>query len=191
KAAEERSVALRRTLSLSPTSPLPARKLAYHCQVPIIGPNQVPGMPVEHIEQLLMIDSWGWSAVTVPVGDWSLIICNTSHPPDRFESDVMHELSHLLCGHKAARIVDIDGLPFPLREFNSDQEDEAIWHAGCLQIPRPALLWALRRGMDNESIADHFGASEHLVRYRRNVTGVDRQIASAARYRRNRTGQST
>jgi len=47
---------------------------------------------------------------------------------------------------------------------------------GCLQIPRPALLWALRRQMTTPEIADHYGASEKMVRYRRNVTGVDAQM---------------
>jgi len=45
-----------------------------------------------------------------------------------------------------------------------------------LQITRQGLLWAIRKQMGNDEIAQHYGASEALVRFRRNLTGVDRQM---------------
>lgn len=183
QAAERRAIALREALRLSPIAPLSARQLADHMSVPIISPPQVPGLSSQHLEQLLAIDAWGWSAVTIPIDDWALIIYNIAHPADRFESDVMHELAHLLCRHRPARMLTFPGFPFPLREFDPDQEEEAIWLGACLQLPRPALWWALRRGMDANTIATHFGASHAIVQYRRNVTGVDRQLAAARRRR--------
>lgn len=68
-----------------------------------------------------------------------------------------------------------------LSRFDAAQEAEAAYLGGCLQIPREGLLWALRRHMSTAEIARHFGASELMVRYRRNVTGVDRQVARRVR----------
>lgn len=44
---------------------------------------------------------------------------------------------------------------------------------GCLQIPRRGLLWAIQRQMTQTEIAVHFHASEEMVRFRSNVTGVN------------------
>lgn len=90
----------------------------------------------------------------------------------------MHELAHILCEHEPSKLVQIDPSIPVLRTFDPVQEDEAIWLGGCLQLPRPALLWAIRRGMDNTAIEKHFCASDDIVRYRRQITGVDRQLSS-------------
>ena len=182
KASEERSLALRRELALSSTAPLPARVLAQYLGVSVISPEQIRGLRADDVKQLLEVDNWAWSAVTIQFDLNTLIIYNSSHPAGRQESDIMHELAHVLCGHIPAQIGNLLGLDFPLREFPDEQEEEAAWLAGCIQIPRGALLRAVSQKMSNSEIAQHYGASEQLVQFRRNVTGVDRQLL--ARHRR-------
>lgn len=131
------------------------------------------------LRQLLRIDANSWSGVTLLISDQAFIIHNPQHSVRRQESDLMHELAHLRCGHQPVAITSIPGLPFLLREFDAEQEDEATWLGGCLQLPRPALLWAIRRGMDTEQISQYYTASTSLVRFRRGKTGVDRQIQSS------------
>jgi hypothetical protein len=89
----------------------------------------------------------------------------------------MHELAHILCNHQPAQLVKLDYFPIPIRSYDPVQEEEASWLGGCLQLPRDALLWAIRRGMNNPMIVEHFGASMDLVRYRRQITGVDFQVS--------------
>ncbi len=89
----------------------------------------------------------------------------------------MHELSHVLCNHEPGNIIPRGVLPFATRTYDAAQEEEATWLGACLKLPREALIWAVRRGMSDRQIADHFLASTDLVRFRRGVTGVDLQIA--------------
>lgn len=70
----------------------------------------------------------------------------------------------------------LDYFPYPIRSYDPVQEDEASWLGGCLQLPRSALLWAIRRGMNNDMMVDYFGASMDQVKYRRQITGVDFQV---------------
>ncbi len=96
----------------------------------------------------------------------------------------MHELAHIWCRHQADLIEPAGRLPWATRTFNSEQEAEAAWLGGCLQVPREALLWFLQRRFDNAAIAAHFGASEEMVQFRRNTTGIDRQLQRALHFRR-------
>jgi Zn-dependent peptidase ImmA (M78 family) len=80
----------------------------------------------------------------------------------------MHEFGHVLLKHKIVRFDPNTGLP--LRQQTN--EDEATYLGGCLQIPRRGILWAVQRKMKQAEIAAHFNASEEMVRFRSNVTGV-------------------
>jgi Zn-dependent peptidase ImmA (M78 family) len=91
----------------------------------------------------------------------------------------MHELSHVLLGHEPARVdVTEDGL-LMLNTFDRLQEEEANWLAGCLLLPRNALMAIRGRGLDLRTAARNFGVSLDMLRYRLNVTGVEYQLARA------------
>lgn len=175
--AEKQAVLQRQQLGLRPEAPLVARRLAAHLGIIVVGPESIPGVTPALLHQLLRIDPSSWSAATVSCNGCTAIIHNTAHDLSRQESDLMHELSHVLCKHPPARIVPLDGMAVALREYRAAHEDEATWLGGCLQIPRPALLWAIQRGMDEAAMVEHFGASDKMVQYRRNMTAVDIQLA--------------
>lgn len=180
--AEKKSIEFRRILGLQPLSAMPALRLAAHLGVIVIAPSAIPGIPAEVVKCLLGECRGLWSAVTIVASDKVLIVYNASHAGTRQESDLMHELAHLICEHKPARIEPPGKFPWALRTFDPVQEEEAEWLGGCLQIPRDAILFLVRRGYNNEAIAAQFGASEDMVRFRRNMTGVDKQIAHAANF---------
>lgn len=175
--AEKTATEYRRRVGLAPFSPLSALRLATTLGVFVIGPADVPGLSNDMIESLLGEGQDVWSAVTIIAGERTIIVHNTAHGDTRRESDLMHELAHLICKHKPTRIEPVGKFPWALRTFDPDQEKEAEWLGGCLQIPRDAILFLAKRGYDNTSIAEHFGASEDMARFRRNMTGVDKQIA--------------
>lgn len=174
--AERRSLEFRAKLNLSANSPLPGRVLARHLGIVIISPEQVPGLSANDLKLLTEDCKW-WSAGLLKSEKGTLILLNTSHNPARQESNIMHEIAHEDCGHEPVGFYQQPGCPFPLRSFDASHEGEAEYLGACLQIPRDGLLWALKRRMTSAEIANYFGASEEMVRYRRNTTGVDAQLS--------------
>lgn len=177
--AERVALEQRRLLLLNEREPLFARALTKRHKVRVLTPDEIPHISLEDLRQLLEIDDSGWSGVTLYARGKPWIIHNTSHSPARQESDLTHEVAHIVCKHQPDRLIAIEGTSFVLRTYNDEQEQEANWLAGCLKLPRTALLWAVKRGMDNELIAQYFHASLQLVQYRRNVTGIDSQLRRA------------
>jgi Zn-dependent peptidase ImmA (M78 family) len=70
-----------------------------------------------------------------------------------------------------------------LRTHNEEQEQEADWLAGCLLLPRDALLLIRRKGTTDEDACLEYGVSLAMLRFRINVTGVDAQLRHARRSR--------
>jgi hypothetical protein len=132
-------------------------------------------MTAADISQLTREDPWSWSAVSGSYNGTTFVIVNDAHSPARQESNLHHEAAHLISGHRPSGLLQIDGLT--LREYDQGAETEAEWLAGCLHLPRAALLAAIRRGEDETIIGQNFLASAEMVRFRRSVTGIDRQLA--------------
>ena len=95
-------------------------------------------------------------------------------------SDLVHEIAHILLGHKPARIDLTEEGSLMLSTYSRQQEDEANWLAGCLLLPREAIVLIRRQGMDPAVAARKYGTSMDMLRYRINVTGVDHQLARQA-----------
>jgi len=180
---ENTAVAYRRELMLKPVDPLEPRRLAKHLGIVVWNAEEVPGVPVDALQILLREDPWSWSAVTVRVENQSVVIVNSAHSEGRLANDVMHELAHVVLGHDPGRAdVSEDGL-LVLHSFDRAQEDQANWLAGCLLLPREALIHAQRLGWTSQATATRYCVSVDLVKYRLNVTGVERQLAHRGRRR--------
>lgn len=67
-----------------------------------------------------------------------------------------------------------------LSMYNKDQEDEANWLAGCLLLPRDAVVLIRRQRLDLAVAAKKYGTSVDMLNYRINVTGVDYQFKRRA-----------
>ena len=171
--AENISVQHRKKLSLNDHDPLSAFDLALHLKLEIWTPDQIPGITPQHLTSLIHPPgSDHWSAITLGTTDAaSAIIYNTSHSESRIQSDIMHEIAHVLLGHKMEEIDTSLGLP--LRKYDQTQEDEAEWLGGCLQLPKTALLkYYVYKNCTVEQIAETFKASVAMTKYRIGVSGV-------------------
>lgn len=178
---ENVAIQQRRELNLRSVDPLDSRLLAKHLGIQVWSAEQVPGLDPESLRTLLREDPDSWSAVTICVGSKDLIILNSSHSGGRPASDLTHELSHILFGHEPARVdVTEDGL-LMLNMYDRKQEEEANWLAGCLLLPRDALMLIRRERMDLKIAAKRYGVSLEMLQYRMNVTGVDYQLGRARR----------
>jgi hypothetical protein len=64
----------------------------------------------------------------------------------------------------------------PFRTCRPDQEEEATNLGGTLLLPRPLLLSAVRRGLDEQAIAAQYDVTTEMARFRLNRTGIRRQV---------------
>jgi len=172
---EKSSLNIRRDLGLKPYESLPFHALARYLDVQLWTPKNVQGMATDHLKQLLELDSSSWSAVTIQKNQRYIIIYNPRHSLGRQSNDIMHELSHLLAAHEPSQLIVSADSEVVLRSFDQKREDEADWLAGCLLLPREALLHIKKQGISDEKACDLYKISEQLLTYRFNITGVNIQ----------------
>ncbi len=177
KWSDDKSIALREEMNLYATQPLDAFDLCRHLKIPLFTPTEIPGMTEELLKEVLENGKKNWSAASIPINDTdSIIVHNPTHSEARQQSNIMHELAHIICEHKVSEDKIANGLSGFLRNYDEIQENEAEWFGACLQLPRPALLYCLKNGMSKDDIAIRYNASIEMVRYRINVSGVKRQL---------------
>lgn len=171
---ENIALQLRTTLGVAKHAPLAPSSLAGHLNIRILPVNEVQGVSPDTITYLTNSARDEWSAMTITCGSTTVIIVNSAHSLARQASDIMHELAHIIRGHKQAQVF-IDSSGITIRTFNDLQEAEADWLAGSLLLPRPALL-AAYAGMQKDQACRYYGVSESLYNYRLNVSGIIRQF---------------
>ena len=155
----------RSALGLRAFDQLSAEVLARHLEAVLHTPEQIPGIPAAQVA--LLLASGQWSAAVISRSPLQILL-NPRHAPARQESNLMHELAHVLLEHDMIDFNPRTGLP----QRRQKDEDEATYLGGCLQIPRRGLLWTIQKGMTVSQVAIHFGASEAMVTFRCNVTGL-------------------
>lgn len=173
--AERIAVRYREELRLSKFGPLDAFKLAAHLRVLVI-PVSMLNLPSECLGHLhgTTLKKAQWFAMTMIGEDGSKrVIHNDNVAPTRQQSDIMHELSHIICKHEHEGPEDYS-FGFPVRKYNAGHEAQAECLGATLQLPKPALLWQTRDGHSPEEIAEYYTASPAMVRRRLGESGVSR-----------------
>jgi hypothetical protein len=166
---EKIAVEQRRLLHIPPYAPLPGSILTDRHGVLVLLPADLPGAVEEDVACLASRQDWDGCLLTDLPDYPPVIVLRPDLPPTRRESTIMHEMGHLLLGHDPLTWDFALGVFTPRRPRD---ENEATHLGGCLQIPRVGLVYALQTGWDVAGTAEHFGASEQMVRFRMNVTGV-------------------
>ncbi|MGA7157868.1 MAG: ImmA/IrrE family metallo-endopeptidase [Acidobacteriaceae bacterium] len=174
--AEKFADGLRRELGVEIDEPLCLERIASFFGAKLLTPQEIHGMTELHLRQLLNVDPSGWSAVTVCIGQRSVIIHNPKHSKGRQASNIAHEIAHLILEHEPTRLVMSPDGALVMRSFDEKQEEEANWLAWCLLLPRAAIIAALKKRATVEQIALQFGVSEPLVNFRVQKTGARVQI---------------
>lgn len=176
------SLQVRHRLRVAPEEELPPETLAEDLGVTLWSCRDIAGLAPDVRDRLEGALKDEWSAVTIMAGPKPAIVFNASHSRRRRVSTLLHEMAHVLLDHTPGNMFfGANGLA--LRTFDQAQESEADWLAGCLILPREALLSARRRGLSNEEICARYSASEDMLRFRLNSTGVDRQLHGKPRGR--------
>lgn len=177
--AERTAIKFRNELDLKSHEPLCGFKLAEHLEIPIYTAPEIfpPEMDITPLVGLTNEDN-GWSALTMKTKQSNtIIIHNHLHASTRQQSNLMHELAHIICEHEQPKAYTDIALPSFMRAFDKQQEEEANYLGSALQITREGLIWALKKKMLEKDIAEHFNASLSMVSLRINSTGVKRQLS--------------
>ncbi len=176
---ENVSLQHRKEMSLQPIDPINPRALAEKLGVIVWKADEVPGIGQKTLDVLTKDDPESWSAMTLCGDGKNIIVLNPMNSPGRMNSDLTHELSHIIIGHEAARIDITPDNMLMLRNYDKGQEEEANWLAGCLLLPRLALLHIRKKGLDKSDVKKIYGVSTPMLDYRLRMTGVDRQLSYA------------
>jgi Zn-dependent peptidase ImmA (M78 family) len=182
--SEETSQKIRRKLGVESTAPVEARAVAQLLGIPILGARELEDLPAEVLQRLSGVHSDAWSALAVSDGTSHLIVLNDAHSETRTNSSLAHEIAHVILGHDPSMMFVMPQHDIALRTHNKEQEDEANWLAGCILLPRDALLHVRRLGLPDDQICKSYGVSPAMLRFRVNATGVDVQLRRTKVYRR-------
>lgn len=174
---ENAAASYRRDLGLDRAAPLDPLVLARHLNIVVWAPGEIPGMKKEVLTHLTLSDPESWDAVTIQANGVTAVILNSAPDLGRRNNSLAHELSHIILEHEPAHVFHTPDGHLMMNEYNAVHEEEANCLAGALLLPREALLKAIKTGQADTALARHFGVSTDLLRMRRNVTGINRQLA--------------
>lgn len=179
---EKLAAAKRAELSLDPPDPLNAWDLAKHMGTLVWYPSQIKRVSTA-LQERLAKEPGSWSAATILHPKHTLIILNEAHSRPRQSNDLMHELAHLICGHRPAETAPVEANPFLVADYDGEQEEEADLLAATLLLPRVALVAIAELGLSKEVAADRFVVSTQLFEMRMRRAGVYTQFARRALFK--------
>jgi Zn-dependent peptidase ImmA (M78 family) len=167
--AERLADRTRAQMGLQPVDRLAIRDLADYLKVEVFAADQL--VDRAKVEDLNRLQPGAFSAATFHLpGGRTVAVYNPCNDPARTNSDIAHELAHVLLDHDIRDLQQLAGHTF----FTCDpeQEEEANWLAGCLLLPRPLLLQEAFAGADVATVATKHQVSVSMARFRLNASGV-------------------
>lgn len=173
--AERLAEQLRRDMGKNLSDPLDALELARHVGAHLRCADELTSR--EKLETLEELQPGSFSACTFTIGSAHVIVYSPLASHGRTQSDIAHEVAHIVLGHEVKSVQTIGGMSF--FTCDPDEEQEANWLAGCLLLPRRLVYLAARRGLDGAGIAEEYGVSETMATFRLRTTGVLQQLAAS------------
>lgn len=168
--AEELAIYYREKLRLSPFKPLCAFKLASYMEIPVFSVEDAFQGNELNPHFALMNDTSKFNALWMPNEDGDkIIIHNQNHSSQRQQSNLMHELSHIILEHSIPEDIGKICHKFNLHYYSKQHELEARFLGACLQITTPSIRWVIKEKWTEDEISHYYNASLEMVRYRINI----------------------
>lgn len=167
----------REELSLAPHAPLHAKALAEHLEIPVRPLSTHDGVPEDIKTFWLTNGEDTFSGVTINDGTYKEIVHNDFHHPRRQNSDIAHELAHIVLGHPLTAPIKANGE----RDYVPAIEEEAKWLGATLLLPKKTLIYIILNGLTIETVQDEYGVSASLFRFRVQVTDAYRAAKNTRR----------
>jgi Zn-dependent peptidase ImmA (M78 family) len=98
-------------------------------------------------------------------------VMNPTHTAARQRVSLMEELAHLHLGHTPSQLMTFSGAT-STRSYNKTNETQAYWVAAASLLPRRALKGAVTLRLKKAEVAERYGVSEELIRFREQVLGI-------------------
>jgi Zn-dependent peptidase ImmA (M78 family) len=128
-------------------------------------------LDIKVVEQLFLNNSMGWSGGATPdrPDGTRVVILNPTHSLQRQAVTLMEEVCHILLGHHRSTISPDQE---KLRDYNHRIEEEAYGVGAAVLLPHEALASSIDKGWQLQQIAEYFGISVSLVRFRCKFLGI-------------------
>jgi Zn-dependent peptidase ImmA (M78 family) len=173
KKAEDLGLKIREEMGLSIFSPLDAFALAKHKNIPVFTFDEI--LFDLEAERTLLNNHPSFSALyTITRDGEKIILYKNTDSSARQQSNIMHEIAHILLEHSIPENLLNLASKFGLTYNNELQENEAKFLGGCLQLTKPSLFASLKKSMTHLEIAEKYFASVEMVNYRINISGVQK-----------------
>lgn len=137
--------------------------------------NAADLIELARLEEIEHLQTYSFSACTFEVEGRKVIVYNPIRTPERTNSDIAHELSHLLLEHELSEVQNVGGVPF--RTCLPDQEEEATALGAALLLPEKRVMAAARRGATVETLARSNEVTTVMAQFRWNKLGVARRLS--------------
>lgn len=171
--AERLAQSVRERQGLAPDVPVMLDAAASELGVRIVPADELVNR--SRLEELERLQRDAFSAATFRLSDGQyVIVYNPLSRPERQRSDQAHELAHIFLDHDVRTIERVGNFQF--LTCDHEQEDEANWLGGCLLLPRPLLLKAAHSRLTPRDVAERYGVTETMARFRLNASGVLVQV---------------
>ena len=123
-------------MRLTPGDCMDAVDLAKHVGCVVRSADAL--VDIARLKELKRIQDDAFFACTFKLpGDRHAIVFNPLMPDTRRNSDVAHEVAHIVLDHRLSRLERLGNVAF--LSCDKQQEEEAAWLSGCLLLPRFAL----------------------------------------------------
>lgn len=165
---EQLGLRVRSFLKLEIHDKLDPIKLAETIGLKVVRLDAVEGLSDE-VRHILTDPSHKWSGATLPeLPDGThIVLLNSEQSPRRQAVTLMEEVCHVLLGHRHSRIsLSADLRDGNHRDYNKQIEEEAYSVGAAALVPYRSLACDLSRGFSLQIIANHFGVSVALIKYR-------------------------
>lgn len=176
--AERYAEEYRAELNKKPWDPLCPRELAEHLGIPIFGIKNSRCLPEDIVLHWANHPNGAFSGLIISDGCYKEIHHNDFCHPRRQNSDLAHELAHIILGHDMDVPIKENGE----RAYDRNVEQEAKWLGAALLLPKRAVLSMVLDSYSRSQVEDEFQVSWDLYQYRVRVTDA----VKAARNTRNK-----
>lgn len=173
----------REQLDLESHAPLCSKILATHLDIPVHPLSTHDSIPLEIKNYWKNDENSKFSGMIINDGNYKEIIHNDYHHPRRQNSNISHELAHIIMGHPLTAPFKANGE----RNFDKNIEEEAKWLGATLLLPKKSLIRIILESMLDHEIQEKYNISMSLFNFRCQVTDAFR----AAKNTRNKYGVRT
>jgi IrrE N-terminal-like domain len=149
--SERIASSIRAELGIGPTAKLPLELAAKIYGARVVSAANLVDM--SRLVELERIQAFAFSACTFDVDGIPVIVFNPLRSEPRRQSDVAHELSHLILKHDLSEIREVAGLPF--RTCRADQEEEATALGGASTAAASGDFPGYERRRDRPDVRRH------------------------------------